>query len=121
MYPTDTPAPTEAPTTDPATTPAPAATEPAPATPEPVSPSAAPASSTPASSSHSGPKPGDMVRIRHDNGRGTLTETQAVVVRTVQTPQFHPDGSSADARTDYEVAPLATMRVTGDDLVDDEE
>lgn len=110
-YPT-TPAPTQpdpsapadgAAATDPATTTAPAGTE---------------SSAAPAKAAE--PAAGDFVHIRHDNGRGTVTDTTALVVRRHDVADV-ADGKPAGSHAEYDVVPVTTMRVRAEHLVDDVE
>ena len=66
------------------------------------------------------PQAGDVVNIRFDNGRGTVVEQAAIVIRTVDVPDV-TDGQQKDStHLEYDVAPVTTMRVGADHLVDDE-
>lgn len=103
------------------TTPAPGSPAPAqPAAPSAPDPGAQPPTSpAPAPAGPSGPAVGDVVHVRHDNGRGTVTETTAIVVRTVDVPDV-VDGKQQDStHVEYDVAPVSTMRVRADHLVDE--
>jgi len=112
MYPTD-----PTPVADPTQTPGPAQ----PAAPDPApQPDPAATTSTPASSPSTNRQPGDFVNIRYDNGRGTVVEQEALVVRSVDVPDVK-DGQQQDTtHVEYDVVPVTTMRVSGDHLVDDE-
>ena len=113
MYPTDStlpqsPGPAQPAAPDPAAPPAPPA-EPTAATTSPTSPT-----------SSKQPEPGDVVDIRFDNGRGTVVEQKAIVIAKVDVPDV-TDGQQQDStHVEYDVAPVTTMRVGADHLVDDE-
>lgn len=118
MYPTDS-----TPTADPA------ATAITPPTPDPAQPAAPdpvtdpPVEPTPAAapSSTSDPQPGDLVRIRFDNGRGTTVEQTALLIGRVDVPDV-ADGEQLDStHVEFDVVPVDTMRVGADHLVDDED